>query len=125
MTSFFTCHEEFAREVQLLLLGFGINAKVKREDKQTETEKNLPVELAKMHCEASNRFPPRIGFIGNRKKTSGCRRYCRTTFGFKNEMTDGILGGPSRKADGLRSHNQRDASLWSQWGPGTQLHDGK
>jgi hypothetical protein len=73
-TTFFTCHEQFARDVQLLLLSFGINSKISKEDKTNGEGRLYTGRSVQLKAEASNLFHEHIGFISQRKRTSACVR---------------------------------------------------
>jgi hypothetical protein len=73
-TVFFTAHDSFAQEVQLLLLGFGINTRVAVEDKVAGDGHVYVGRCIQFKAEASNLFHKEIGFIGRRKRTSACVR---------------------------------------------------
>ena len=59
----------FAREVQLLLLGFGINAEI-RPEKRCAQGKQFMCYALYMYREAAVLFHERVGFIGKRKRNA-------------------------------------------------------
>lgn len=60
---------EFAREIQLLLLGFGINSEI-RTEKRFSKGKQFICYAVYLYREAAVLFHERVGFIGERKRKS-------------------------------------------------------
>lgn len=70
---FFSCHPEFVRDIQLLLLGFGINTIIGVSNKKRA---NMPAYIGRelrISAAAANLFYDEINFISHRKR-SGKRR---------------------------------------------------
>ena len=71
---FFTKWEQFARDIQLLLLGFGINCSSKRSSKTLSTNgKTYYGNMVELNANAAHLYYSQIGFVGKRK-SSGCSR---------------------------------------------------
>jgi hypothetical protein len=89
----FTKYPQFARDVQLLLLSFGINCRIAEENKKGCFGK--PYEYIgrsiKIQAIASQIFYRDIGFRGVRKRTSACVRPPRLNTTVKNKMEDTVL----------------------------------
>jgi hypothetical protein len=89
-TRFFTKYEDFARDVQLLLLGFGINAIVRKVLKTTNAGVEYPGYEIQLNSKASDLFHETIDFVGARKK-SGRRGSHLGRNATKHEMLDTVL----------------------------------
>lgn len=73
-TAFFSKHEQFCRDIQLLLLGFGINARIYLAKKIANWNGMTYMgQDLRLNALASNLFNKEIGFVGKRKR-SGCKR---------------------------------------------------
>ena len=69
IVNFGTCHEEFARDVQLLLLGFGINSSIRSSIKKSGLGKQYIQYFVNLNLVESARFVKLIGFRGERKRS--------------------------------------------------------
>lgn len=67
-TSFFTKYKDFARDIQLLLLGFGINGMIRDAEKINSRGYVYTGNTIHLNAAASDLFHDRIDFIGKRKK---------------------------------------------------------
>lgn len=94
-TKLFTKYDEFARDVQLLLLGFGINAHITKATKQGGgklKQRSYTGNEVTLKCAASNEFHARIGFRGARKKSGLVRGPSKMGKpGFQNLMEDAVV----------------------------------
>jgi intein/homing endonuclease len=90
---FFTKHIEFMREVQLLLLGFGVHSNFRKVIKKANDKEYTGYELV-MNPYDSHRFSQEIGFISQRKRSREVRKdYTPPVHGrppVKRMMTDKI-----------------------------------
>jgi len=94
-TVFFTKWDQFAMDVQLLLLGCGVNSHICSEDKKKIDEetglwRTYHGNNLQMKSESSNVFHREVGFISERKRTTGSVRPPRRKGAFNNEMEDTI-----------------------------------
>jgi hypothetical protein len=67
--SFSTVHQEFARDVQLLLLGFGVNSTIFHTLKKAGTGKDYKGFRLQLNAVEGNRFAQDIGFRSMRKRS--------------------------------------------------------
>jgi len=67
--NFSTNKQQFARDVQLLLLGFGINSSIRVMQRKGGDKKHHPLYLLGLNAEQTDLFSREIGFVGARKQT--------------------------------------------------------
>jgi len=70
---FSTSHEEFARDVQILLLGFGINSSIKKGIKKSGMGKTYTNWRLRLNLLEAMKFASEIGFRGARKSRNKYR----------------------------------------------------
>ena len=68
--AFFSKYEQFCRDVQLLLLGFGINSDIRTADKMGGNGQMYTGRFLYINSEGATEFYQRIGFISSRKRTT-------------------------------------------------------
>ncbi len=88
---FATCKEQFARDIQLLLLGFGINSSLHYGTKKSGN--GQPYQIWSVNCtkEASILFHEVIGFVGQRKTSLRPGLFCgRGRPRQSNDMVDEV-----------------------------------
>jgi intein/homing endonuclease len=91
--SLFSKHEDFCRDIQLLLLGFKLNFKMRSNDKTHSDGHIYTGRQLEIGAAGANLFYDEIGFIGNRKNTTGKRRQ-KERLGRtpnNNDMSDTII----------------------------------
>lgn len=71
---FFSKYETFCRDLQLLLLGFGLNFQIRVNNKTNAQEYTYEGRQLEIGAAGANLFYNSIGFIGNRKQSTGKRR---------------------------------------------------
>lgn len=81
--------EDFLRDVQILLGGFGINSIITKNDKVNSSGRRYVGRTLTARGEQSNRFHAEIGFRSKRKKETACVRPIKTP-GRKNLQLDGM-----------------------------------
>lgn len=84
-------HDEFLREVQLLLLGFGIMAKfmapeIKKMNGNTYVGRSLDIGAS-----FANKFYEEIGFLSTRKQSTGFRQTSDDPRGHKTDLVDKVF----------------------------------
>jgi DNA-directed RNA polymerase subunit RPC12/RpoP len=96
--AFFSCYPEFTRDVQLLLLGFGVNSRSSshirtHKDSTKFKRREYTGRELRINASASVQFYKEIGFIGHRKRTTACVRDSKWKFrsdAFRNLMQDEV-----------------------------------
>jgi hypothetical protein len=89
----FSKSDDFLREIQLLLLGFGIRARFeKKQIKHTSDGHQYQGRSLMIAAAFANKFYDEIGFRSNRKQLSGKRRSEERTWGVSSgELIDEVL----------------------------------
>ena len=75
--AFFSKWEQFCRDVQLLLLGFGINSDIRTAEKKGGNGKTYTGRFLYITNDGAKSFYDKIGFISDRKRSSACNRLPR------------------------------------------------
>ena len=74
-TVFYTMYEQFARDLQLLLLGFGLNGEIQRISvRSKQTGRDHTGQVIQLRGAGSDGFHERVGFIGKRKRSTAMRK---------------------------------------------------
>lgn len=125
---FYTKSHGFAREIQLLLLGFGINVRLNPVTRKAGNSKNYTGVEIPLTLEASELFHSEIGFVGRRKsgnttkqKKPGVGRERAPNLmsdtvesverrGFENTF-DFTVEGEAFSANGILTHNTPESAF--------------
>ncbi|MDE2101404.1 MAG: hypothetical protein KGL39_29420 [Patescibacteria group bacterium] len=84
-------HIEFARDIQTLLLGFGINSSVVASPKTADSGRVFDQYSIVLPAQASDRFHEEIGFIGKRKRSGARSCGSHATRAIPNVMEDKVI----------------------------------
>jgi intein/homing endonuclease len=126
---FGSCHLKFIRDIQLLLLGFGINSRILANPKRGGSGKTYTFYELGLNVEASKLFHDSIGFIGNRKsslrpKETQIGRPCQNImqdsvmevfYDNREAVTYNLTVGEAHvfSANGILTHNTPDVAFIS------------
>lgn len=76
--SLFSKYEEFLRDIQLLLLGFGITSRLAIENKKAGTGRIYTGRVLQLRCNEAIEFNKKIGFISKRKQEKCTRKTAKS-----------------------------------------------